>query len=232
MRRARARRVAVGPACEDRLRHRRRRRGPVRGASARGALAAPRARGNGTGRGPARGGRARLVVSLGPQSSSQDLVGPADGVDGAPLAPRCGGPLGPRRVAHLRGPGHRPAKGPARPRSGVELDHAQAPVVGERALQRPHVLPCVGGAPRVGGAAGFCAPRVQGCVPLPPLARGGAPGRGCGLRRPGAVRALARGLPRHNWQEWPNTVFRRASPLSGLAREPGLDKETAHDRVH
>ena len=54
MRRARAPRVAVGPACEDRLRFRRRRRGPVRGASARGALAAPRARGNATGRCPAR----------------------------------------------------------------------------------------------------------------------------------------------------------------------------------
>ena len=35
----------------------------------------------------------------------QDLVGPADGVDGAPLAPPGGGPLAPRCVAHLRGAG-------------------------------------------------------------------------------------------------------------------------------
>ena len=200
MHRARARCVAVGPACEDRLRHRRRRRGPVRGASARGALAAPRARGNGTGRGPARGGRARPVVSLGPQSSSQDLVGPADGVDGAPLAPRRGGPLGPRRVAHLRGPGHRPRR-----KARLGLDPASNWTTlklgwsaNEYHLWRAAALPA---AVAAFGGRGRC------------------------------VHSLA-GYRVTTGKNGPNTVFRRASPLSGLAREPGLDKETAHDRVH
>ena len=68
------------------------------------------------------------------------------------------------------------------------------------------------------GLQAFAVRRSRGRVPLPPVAPRGAPGRGCGLRWPGAMRALTRRVPGRRRQERPEHGAAQSNAPPGARR--------------
>ena len=215
MRRARAPRVAVGPAGEDRLRYRRRRRGPVRGAGS-----------SRSSRGPWSSRKWSRPVSGSAGSSS---IG---GVPGASIRVSktwsgkqtgwtvhrslraAAGRSAPGEWLTFEAPGTDRRKGRLGLDPCVGLDHARARVVGERALRASTCAAVPGSSflPRWGsrlfalrGSRDGYRYHLWRAAALPAaVAAFGGRGR--------CVHSLA-GYRVTTGRNGPNTVFRRASPL-------------------